>query len=65
MNVVIPHLNLLTEESKRMFFCRFNPILPEFSRDTTVLCLNFETPKIINFPLGTNGKLIIPRCPNM
>ena len=23
------------------------------------MCLNFGTPKIINFPFGTNGKLII------
>ena len=26
---------------------------------------NFGTPKIINFPFGTNGKFIIFRCPNM
>ena len=24
-----------------------------------VICLNFGTPKMINFPFGTNGKLII------
>ena len=25
---------------------------------------DFGTPKIINFPFGTNGKFIISRCPN-
>ena len=32
--------------------------------DITVMCLNFGTPKIINFPFGTNERLIIFRCPN-
>ena len=32
-------------------------------RDITVRCLNFGTPKIINFPFGTNGKLIILGVP--
>ena len=31
----------------------------------TVMCLNFGTPKIINFPFGTNGKLIILGVPIM
>ena len=26
---------------------------------------NFGTPKIINFPFGTNGTFIIFRCPNI
>ena len=29
-----------------------------------VIYLNFRTPKIMNFPFGTNGKFIIFRCPN-
>ena len=28
-----------------------------------VMCLNFGTPKIINFPFGTNGKLHILEVP--
>ena len=27
------------------------------------MCPNFGTPKIINFPFGTNGQFIIFRCP--
>ena len=30
---------------------------------TTVICLNIGTPKIINFPFGTNGKLSILGVP--
>ena len=30
----------------------------------TLKCLSIGTPKIINFPFGTNGKFIIFRCPN-
>ena len=29
-----------------------------------VIYLNSGTPKIMNFPFGTNGKFIIVRCPN-
>ena len=29
----------------------------------TVMCLSIGTPKIINFPFGTNGKLIILGVP--
>ena len=32
--------------------------------NVAVMCPNFGTPKIINFPFGTNGKFIIFRCPN-
>ena len=28
------------------------------------MCPNFGTPKKIKFPFGTNGNLIIFRCPN-
>ena len=30
---------------------------------STVMCLNYGTPRIINFPFGTNGKLIILGVP--
>ena len=30
----------------------------------TLLCLNMWTPKTINFPFGTNGKLMVFKCPN-
>ena len=28
-------------------------------------CLSIETPKIINFPFVSNGKLMVHRCPNI
>ena len=32
---------------------------------STLKCLNIGTPKIINFPFVSNGKLMIFRCPNI
>ena len=29
-----------------------------------ILCLNTGTSKTINFPFGSNGKLMVLRCPN-
>ena len=31
----------------------------------TLKCLSIGTPKIINFPFVSNGKLMIFRCPNI
>ena len=31
----------------------------------TLKCLSIGTPKIINFPIVSNGKLMICRCPNI
>ena len=33
--------------------------------DSTLKCLSIGTPKIINFPFVSNGKLMIFRCPNI
>ena len=32
---------------------------------STLKCLSIGTPKIINFPFVSNGKLMIFRCPNI
>ena len=34
-------------------------------RQFTLKCLNFGTPKTINFPFVPNGKLTVFRCPNI
>ena len=31
----------------------------------TLQCLSIGTPKTINFPFGTNGKLMVFKCPNI
>ena len=36
-----------------------------FPKHATLKCLNIGTPKTINFPFGTNGKLMIFRCSNI
>ena len=33
--------------------------------EITLKCLSIGTPKIINFPFVSNGKLMIFRCPNI
>ena len=32
---------------------------------STLKCLSIGTPKIINFPFVSNGKLMVFRCPNI
>ena len=39
--------------------------LLDFIIACTVMCLSIGTPKIINFPFGTNGKLMVFRCPKI
>ena len=34
-------------------------------KQTTLKCLSIGTPKIINFPFVSNGKLMVFRCPNI
>ena len=36
-----------------------------FKSSITLKCLSIGTPKIINFPFVSNGKLMIFRCPNI
>ena len=35
---------------------------PHVERETTIMCLSIETPKITNFHFVPNGKLIIFKC---
>ena len=37
----------------------------EFFSECTLKCLSIGTPKIINFPFVSNGKLMVFRCPNI
>ena len=39
--------------------------LPVKVYSCTLKCLNIGTPKVINFPFVSNGKLMIFRCPNI
>ena len=39
--------------------------LPPFLKGVTLKCLSIGTPKIINFPFFSNGKLMVFRCPNI
>ena len=36
-----------------------------FDKQSTQKCLSIRTPKTINFPFVSNGKLIVSRCPNI
>ena len=52
----------LTLANTPAFFHR--KIVSSFST-ITLKCLSIGTPKIINFPFVSNGKLMIFRCPNI
>ena len=40
-------------------------IYPFSLSEATLKCLSIGTPKIINFPFVSNGKLMVFRCPNI
>ena len=45
------------------FFVGSKYLLPDIKG--TLKCLSIGTPKIINFPFVSNGKLMVFRCPNI
>ena len=45
-------------------FC-FVVEMTESLTQPTLKCVSIGTPKVINFPFVSNGKLIIFRCPNI
>ena len=49
---------LVCEEAITLSKSHFFPLV-------TLKCLSIGTPKIINFPFVSNGKLMIFRCPNI
>ena len=53
-------LNVVYEESVSVL-CQF--VCASFNTTCTLKCLSIGTPKIINFPFVSNGKLMIFRCP--
>ena len=53
---LVPYMRLLLSE----FSCYFH-----FLFVVTLKCLSIGTPKIINFPFVSNGKVMIFRCPNI
>ena len=40
-------------------------VLASIKKKSTLKCLSIGTPKIINFPFVSNGKLMVFRCPNI
>ena len=48
-----------------MFFSTVEILLKLMGALYTLKCLSIGTPKIINFPFVSNGKLMIFRCPNI
>ena len=51
-----------------LFLCRLRSpkrLTSTSLRAHTLKCLSIGTPKIINFPFVSNGKLMIFRCPNI
>ena len=50
-----------SQGKERFFFLKEQRLL--FKR--TLKCLSIATPKIINFPFVSNGKLMIFKCPNI
>ena len=46
-------------------FCTSKVPISFLAQNITLKCLSIGTPKIINFPFVSNGKLIVFRCPNI
>ena len=54
---LVHHIFNLSYYSVEILSKQVNPV--------TLRCLSIGTPKIINFPFVSNGKLMIFRCPNI
>ena len=62
-------LNLVKQKKKylSLLCCQSMPsfLHLKYNVIVTLKCLSFGTPKIINFPFVSNGKLMVFRCPNI
>ena len=56
--------DIITFKATFLCFFFFLSQLPD-TNELTLKCLSIGTPKIINFPFVSNGKLMVFRCPNI
>ena len=58
------HLNSRRQDRKVELFFPIHIKCHQYKK-TTLKCLSIGTPKTINFPFVSNGKLMVFRCPNI